>query len=40
MQCGDEMRATISDTSNAQLAVRRKYSSAKFGGVAKMDLMF
>ncbi|KAJ1436096.1 cyclin-like protein [Ochromonadaceae sp. CCMP2298] len=37
--CGDEMRATVTDTSDQQ-AVYRKYSSQKFGGVAKMSLMF
>jgi len=40
VQCAEEMRATINDAANQQQAVYRKYSSSKFGGVAKMALMF
>mmetsp|Transcript_29922 Transcript_29922/g.67922 ORF Transcript_29922/g.67922 Transcript_29922/m.67922 type:complete len:346 (+) Transcript_29922:46-1083(+) len=40
LQCAEEMRATIVDPANEQQAVYRKYSSSKFGTVAKMALMF
>lgn len=38
--CVDEMRAVFTDHNNQQQAVLRKYSSPKFGGVAKMALVF
>jgi hypothetical protein len=38
--CVDEMSATINNTASQQQAVFRKYSSSKFGGVARMDLVF
>ena len=38
--CAEEMRVTMSDASNQQQAVSRKYSSSKFGGVAKLPLVF
>ena len=38
--CAEEMRVTITDAANQQQAVYRKYSSSKFGGVAKMPLVF
>ena len=40
MACAEEMRATITDPANQQQAVYRKYSSSKFGGVARMSLVF
>jgi len=38
--CSDAMRSAINDASNQQQAVYRKYSSTKFGGVAKTSLSF
>lgn len=38
--CIEEMRKCINNPANQQQAVLRKYSSSKFGGVARMDLMF
>lgn len=38
--CADEMRACINNPNNQQQAVFRKYSSTKFGAVAKMNLSF
>lgn len=37
-QCGAEMREYMSNPSTSQTAVSRKYSSQKFGGVAKMPV--
>lgn len=38
--CVEEMQMTFSRASNQPQAVSRKYSSSKFGGVARMDLVF
>lgn len=38
--CVDAMKLAIGNPNNQQQAVQRKYSSAKFGGVAKMALAF
>jgi hypothetical protein len=38
--CVDELSNCISNPENQQQAVLRKYSSSKFGGVARMDLIF
>lgn len=38
--CAEEMRVTINDPANQQQAVHRKYSSSKFGGVARLPLSF
>ena len=38
--CLEEMNATMNNPANQQQAVYRKYSSSKFGGVARMDLLF
>jgi cyclin B len=38
--CINEMRNTITNPTNQQQAVHRKYSSTKFGAVAKMALSF
>ena len=38
--CAEEMRLATSDAANQQQAVQRKYSSSKFGGVARLPLMF
>jgi hypothetical protein len=39
-QCVNDMRVFMSNLSNQQQAVCRKYSSSKFGSVAKMALSF
>lgn len=38
--CVAQFKAALSDTSNQQQAVFRKYSSSKFGGVAKLTLSY
>jgi hypothetical protein len=38
--CVEEMRNTMHNSSNQQHAVSNKYSSSKFGGVAKMSIVF
>lgn len=38
--CVEAMRTAFNDSTNQQQAVFRKYSSAKFGGVAKLPLIF
>lgn len=38
--CVAEMSSTINNAASQQQAVFRKYSSSKFGGVARMDLIF
>ena len=38
--CLEEMNITITNTTNQQQAVQRKYSSSKFGSVAKLPLTF
>jgi hypothetical protein len=38
--CVDEMRVSFLDSSNQQQAVFRKYSSTKFGGVARMPIIY
>lgn len=38
--CAQELKQAISNPSNQQQAVHRKYSSTKFGGVAKLNLAF
>lgn len=38
--CVATLRTALSDTSNQQQAVCRKYSSSKFGGVAKLTLSY
>ena len=37
-ECGALMREYMANPSTSQTAVSRKYSSAKFGGVAKMPV--
>ena len=39
-QCVRDMRAALNDTASQQQAVYRKYSSSKFGSVARMSLTF
>lgn len=39
-ECVAEIKTCVKDTTTQQEAVFRKYSSPKFGGVAKMDLLF
>ncbi len=38
--CSDELKSAINNPANQQQAVFRKYSSTKFGAVAKMPLSF
>lgn len=38
--CAQEMKGAINNAANQQQAVSRKYSSTKFGAVAKMALSF
>jgi len=40
VDCVDEMSITINNSASQQQAVYRKYSSSKFGAVARMDLIF
>ena len=40
ISCAEEMRGYMTDTSIQQQAIKRKYSSSKFGGVGNMNLTF
>lgn len=40
MSCAQEMQRFLTDPTCQQLAVKRKYSSSKFGGVGSMPLNF
>jgi transcription initiation factor TFIIIB Brf1 subunit/transcription initiation factor TFIIB len=40
MACAEEMKTAVNDAANQQQAVFRKYSSSKFGGVARLPLVF
>lgn len=40
VECIEDMKSYLTNSNNQQQAVQRKYSSAKFGSVAKMALSF
>ena len=39
-ECAEEMRVYMTDNTIQQQAIKRKYSSTKFGGVGSMNLMY